>query len=94
MRLNKDRFEIQSDRMGVLGMSAGVHLSLMLGTTGDDGDKGSDDELGKVPILFAGGGGGGIRQGQHLVFTHKSASLPTSRLLQTTLHPPARPIIH
>ena len=48
VRLNKDRFQIQSDRLGVLGMSAGGHLSLMLGTTGDDGNKGSNDELEKV----------------------------------------------
>lgn len=39
------RFEVEPDRLGVLGMSAGGHLSLMLGTTGDDGDKDSKDAL-------------------------------------------------
>jgi len=37
VRRNADRFGIDADRLGVLGMSAGGHLSLMLGTTGDDG---------------------------------------------------------
>ncbi len=37
VRMNAGRYQIDADRMGVLGMSAGGHLSLMLGTTGEDG---------------------------------------------------------
>ena len=44
VRYNAERFEIDDSRLGVLGMSAGGHLSLMLGTTGDDGNpEGKDD---------------------------------------------------
>lgn len=42
---NAGRFDIDADRLGVLGMSAGGHLSLMLGTTGDDGDPHAKDEV-------------------------------------------------
>ena len=45
IRLSADRFEIDPDRLGVLGMSAGGHLSLVLGTTGDDGDAGNNDAV-------------------------------------------------
>ncbi len=40
-----DRFKIDASRLGVLGMSAGGHLSLMLGTTGDDGDPQAKDPI-------------------------------------------------
>ncbi len=53
VRSNAARFQVDSDRLGVLGMSAGGHLSLMLGTTGDDGDPGATDDLGKVPSRVA-----------------------------------------
>ncbi len=36
-------------RLGVLGMSAGGHLSLMLATTGDDGDPNSPDPILRFP---------------------------------------------
>lgn len=39
---------IDPDRIGVFGMSAGGHLSLMLGTTGDDGKAAAKDPLDKV----------------------------------------------
>lgn len=45
VRLNADRWEIDADRLGVLGMSAGGHLALMLGTTGDDGDAEAETPL-------------------------------------------------
>lgn len=38
VRMDAERFQIDPDRLGVFGMSAGGHLSLMLGTTGDDGN--------------------------------------------------------
>ncbi len=48
IRLNADEFGVNPDRLGVYGMSAGGHLSLMLGTTSDDGDITSQD-----PVLRA-----------------------------------------
>lgn len=44
-----ERFEIDPKRLGVLGMSAGGHLALMLGTTGDDGTPDAKDALGRFP---------------------------------------------
>jgi acetyl esterase/lipase len=49
VRMNAKRFDVDPDRLGVMGMSAGGHLALMLGTTGDDGEPSSNDDLGKVP---------------------------------------------
>lgn len=46
IRLNADRFKIDPNRIGVYGMSAGGHLSLMLGTASDEGK--ADD---KDPVL-------------------------------------------
>ena len=37
IRQEASRFEIDPDRMAVMGMSAGGHLALMIGTTGDEG---------------------------------------------------------
>lgn len=48
VRHHAQRFSVDPDRLGVLGMSAGGHLSLMLGTTGDEGDAAADD-----PVLTA-----------------------------------------
>jgi acetyl esterase/lipase len=45
VRLNAKAHGIDPDRLGVMGMSSGGHLSLMLGTTGDSGDSMSKDEL-------------------------------------------------
>jgi acetyl esterase/lipase len=45
VRLNSKAHGIDPDRMAVMGMSAGGHLSLMLGTTGDDGDPKAKDEV-------------------------------------------------
>lgn len=53
LRQNEKRFDIDADRMGVMGMSAGGHLSLMLGTTGDDGDADADDRLDRVSSRVA-----------------------------------------
>ena len=39
------RFQIDADRLGVLGMSAGGHLALMLGTTGEDATNDSAESL-------------------------------------------------
>lgn len=48
IRANAARFGIDPDQLGVYGMSAGGHLSLMLGTTGDDGDATASDPLNRV----------------------------------------------
>ena len=45
IRLNAERFKIDSDRLGVYGYSAGGHLSLMLGTTSDDGKLDAKDPV-------------------------------------------------
>ena len=46
IRMNSEKFKIDPNRIGVYGMSAGGHLSLMLGTTADEGKP--DD---KDPVL-------------------------------------------
>ena len=53
VRNNAERFDIDAHRLGVLGMSAGGHLSLMLGTTGDDGDADSKNDLDRVSSRVA-----------------------------------------
>lgn len=48
IRLHADEFKIDPDRLGVFGASAGGHLSLMLGTTGDDGTPEAQDPIERV----------------------------------------------
>ena len=48
IRVEAKRFGIDPNRLGVFGMSAGGHLSLMLGTASDEGDPESTD-----PVLRA-----------------------------------------
>jgi acetyl esterase/lipase len=45
IRLNAAKYDVDPDRLGVCGGSAGGHLSLMLGTAGDDGDKDAKDVI-------------------------------------------------
>ncbi len=45
IRLHAARFGVDPDRLGVFGMSAGGHLSLMLGTASDDGDPDANDPV-------------------------------------------------
>ncbi len=45
VRLNSKQFEVDPDRLGVFGGSAGGHLSLMLGTTSDEGSPTSIDRV-------------------------------------------------
>lgn len=48
IRMRADEFGVDPNRLGVYGMSAGGHLSLMLGTGGDDGDPNAKDPVDKV----------------------------------------------
>lgn len=45
IRLHAKELGVEADRLGVLGGSAGGHLSLMLGTTADAGDPNAKDEV-------------------------------------------------
>jgi acetyl esterase/lipase len=45
VRANAQQFGVDPDRLGVTGGSAGGHLSLVLGTTGDNGDPQAKDPL-------------------------------------------------
>jgi acetyl esterase/lipase len=53
IRLKAKGYGVDPERLGVWGGSAGGHLSLMLGTTGDDGDKKSKDEVLRQPSRVA-----------------------------------------
>jgi acetyl esterase/lipase len=48
IRLNAERFHVDPNRLGVYGMSAGGHLSLMLGTAADEGKPDDKDPVLKV----------------------------------------------
>ena len=45
IRMKAASFGVDPERLGVIGGSAGGHLSLMLATTGDDGDPKATDEV-------------------------------------------------
>ena len=45
IRHNADQFNVDPDRLGVFGASAGGHLALVLGTTADEGDANADDPV-------------------------------------------------
>ncbi len=45
IRMHADDYGIDPERIGVFGGSAGGHLTLMLATTGDDGDPNADDSV-------------------------------------------------
>jgi acetyl esterase/lipase len=48
IRLNAARFDVDANRLGVCGGSAGGHLSLVLGTSSDAGDKNAKDDVDKT----------------------------------------------
>lgn len=45
IRAHAEEFDVDPNRIGVTGGSAGGHLSLMLGTTGQDGDPNQSDKV-------------------------------------------------
>ncbi len=45
IRLHAQNYGVDEHRLGVLGGSAGGHLTLMLATTGDDGDPNAQEEV-------------------------------------------------
>lgn len=53
IRMNAAEWGIDPNRIGVTGGSAGGHLSLMLGTTGDDGDPTASDPVLRYPSHVA-----------------------------------------
>ncbi len=53
IRYHATDFGIDPDRLGVFGGSAGGHLSLMLGTTSDNGDSDSKDPVSRTPAKVA-----------------------------------------
>ncbi len=53
VRSRAEAFKVDPNRLGVMGMSAGGHLALMLGTTGDDGDGGAKDPIDRVSSRVA-----------------------------------------
>lgn len=48
VRYHAAEYGIDPDHIGIAGGSAGGHLSLMIGTTGDDGDPGAKDPVDRV----------------------------------------------
>lgn len=48
IRLNAEKYGVDPNRLGVYGGSAGGHLSLVLGTTGDDGNPQAKDPVLRV----------------------------------------------
>ncbi len=53
IRLHAKDYNVDEDRIGAMGMSAGGHLSLMLATTGDDGDSNASDPILRVSSRVA-----------------------------------------
>ncbi|MFO0810446.1 MAG: alpha/beta hydrolase [Gemmataceae bacterium] len=53
VRLKAKEFGIDPERLGIFGGSAGGHLSLMVGTTGDEGDPKAKDEVLRTPCRVA-----------------------------------------
>lgn len=73
IRMTADEYGVDPDRLGALGGSAGGHLTLMLATTGDDGDSAAMDPVLKVSSRIACG----------------VALYPPTDLRQWTTDPPA-----
>jgi acetyl esterase/lipase len=48
IRYNAKKYDIDPDRIGITGASAGGHLSLLMGTSGTDGDPKAKDPVDRV----------------------------------------------
>lgn len=55
IRRDASKFEIDANRIGVVGMSAGGHLTLMLATTGRDADPTAANPLDRISCRIAAG---------------------------------------
>ncbi len=55
IRRDAKQYGIDPDRIGVYGMSAGGHLTLMLATTGEDGDPDASEPLNRISSRIASG---------------------------------------
>ena len=53
VRAHAKEYKIDPNRIGVCGASAGGHLSLVLGTTGDEGNPGADDPVAQASSRVA-----------------------------------------
>ncbi|MCA9062700.1 MAG: alpha/beta hydrolase [Planctomycetaceae bacterium] len=55
IRRDAKTYDIAPDQIGVYGMSAGGHLTLMLATTGDDGDPAAKDPIDRISSRIGAG---------------------------------------
>lgn len=55
IRMHAKDYGVDAERLGALGASAGGHLTLMLATTGDDGDPNATDPVLKTSSRIAAG---------------------------------------
>ena len=55
IRMNADEYGIDAERIGVTGMSAGGHLTLMLATTGEDASEDGKEDLERTSSRIAAG---------------------------------------
>jgi acetyl esterase/lipase len=53
VRANAKKYKIDPETLGIVGISAGGHLSLMIGTTAKDGDAKSKDPVEQQPAKVA-----------------------------------------
>jgi acetyl esterase/lipase len=48
IRTNAAEYNVDPDKLGIYGISAGAHLSLMVGLTGGDGDPEAEDPIDRI----------------------------------------------
>jgi acetyl esterase/lipase len=98
IRYHAADYNIDPDRLGICGASAGGHLSLMMGTTGDDGDPNEKDPGDRIssrvqavacffpPVDFLNWKGDGDNAVVHSDMKEFQAPLDFTEWNATTLH--------